>query len=195
MVQKTDRRIRKTKKQLRQGLAKLMENKSINEITVKELVEEVDINRSTFYLHYTDIYDMLQKIEEELMQEIVRIISPPNELQVADTFPYIINLFTMLENNRDICKALLGPHGDMAFINKIEEYIGQNSALYFTPYFPKNMEQDLKYIYSYYITGCIGLVKTWILNDNKETPEHMAQLTFKIVNNSLNALTLEENSF
>ena len=42
MEEKTDRRVRKTKKQLRQGLAKLMEKKSINEITVKELVDEVD---------------------------------------------------------------------------------------------------------------------------------------------------------
>ena len=51
MEKKTDRRVRKTKAQLRAGLAKLMQTKSIKEITVKELVDEVDINRSTFYLH------------------------------------------------------------------------------------------------------------------------------------------------
>lgn len=52
MQKKVDRRVRKTKSQLRKGLARLMQEKSIGEITVKELVEEVDINRSTFYLHY-----------------------------------------------------------------------------------------------------------------------------------------------
>ena len=62
MAEKTDRRIRKTKAQLRRGLAKLLKEKTIKEITVKELVEEVDINRSTFYLHYTDIYDLQHKI-------------------------------------------------------------------------------------------------------------------------------------
>ena len=65
MVGKVDRRVRKTKAQLREGLARLMLQKSIKEITVKELVDEVDINRSTFYLHYTDIYQMLQQIEED----------------------------------------------------------------------------------------------------------------------------------
>ena len=74
MAEKVDRRIRKTKAQLRRGLARLMQEKSINEITVKELVDEVDINRSTFYLHYTDIYQMLQKIEEEVMEEIVQVM-------------------------------------------------------------------------------------------------------------------------
>lgn len=48
MAEKMDRRIRKTKAQLRHGLAKLLKEKTIKEITVKELVEEVDINRSTF---------------------------------------------------------------------------------------------------------------------------------------------------
>ena len=70
MAEKVDRRVRKTKMQLRHGLARLMQKKSIKEITVKELVDEVDITRFTFYLHYTDICQMLEKIEEEAMVDI-----------------------------------------------------------------------------------------------------------------------------
>lgn len=58
MAEKMDRRVRKTKAQLREGLARLMQKKSIKEISVKELVDEVDINRSTFlsalYRHLSD---------------------------------------------------------------------------------------------------------------------------------------------
>ena len=74
MAEKMDRRIRKTKAQLRHGLAKLLKEKTIKEITVKELVEEVDINRSTFYLHYTDIYDLMEQTENDLKSEILEII-------------------------------------------------------------------------------------------------------------------------
>ena len=74
MAEKVDRRIRKTKTQLKNGLAKLMAEKSINEISVKELVELVDINRSTFYLHYSDIYNLLEEIEEEMLSEIKQSI-------------------------------------------------------------------------------------------------------------------------
>lgn len=74
MAGKVDRRVRKTKAQLREGLARLMLQKSIKEITVKELVDEVDINRSTFYLHYTDIYQMLQQIEEDALEEITQVM-------------------------------------------------------------------------------------------------------------------------
>ena len=52
-----------------------MLEKSIKEITVKELVDKVDINRSTFYLHYSDIYQMLQKIEEEALENITCMLT------------------------------------------------------------------------------------------------------------------------
>ena len=89
MAEKVDRRVRKTKAQLRAGLARLMQKKSIKEITVKELVDEVDINRSTFYLHYSDIYQMLESIENELMDEIAQAIEeyPLNLVQYGSSYP------------------------------------------------------------------------------------------------------------
>ena len=51
-----DRRVRKTKKLLLDGLTQLMQTKDVSEISVKELSDLVDINRGTFYLHYRDIF-------------------------------------------------------------------------------------------------------------------------------------------
>lgn len=83
-----DRRIRKTRLLLRQGLSKLMLKKSIKEITVKELTELVDINRGTFYLHYKDIYDMVENIEAEIMEEFRVILDahPTSQLQESPLF-------------------------------------------------------------------------------------------------------------
>lgn len=186
MEPKTDRRIRKTKKQLRQGLANLMSIKSINEITVKELVEEVDINRSTFYLHYTDIYDMLEKIENELMEEIMSIITfnDENLKDKEDSYPYLVKLFTMLNNNRDICKALVGPHGDMSFVAKIEEYISKNTEQYSSKLFQEESQDDMKYIHAYCITGCVGMIKTWITDNPTDSPEHIAEVTSNMLINT-----------
>ena len=110
MAEKVDRRVRKTKAQLRAGLARLMQKKSIKEITVKELVDEVDINRSTFYLHYSDIYQMLESIENELMDEIAQVIEehPLDLVQNGSSYPMIEHIFTILDNIKDICIALLG---------------------------------------------------------------------------------------
>ena len=69
-----DRRVRKTRALLRQGLIGLMREKSVQDITVKELCEACDINRSTFYLHYTDVAQLLHSIEDELLVEFERML-------------------------------------------------------------------------------------------------------------------------
>ena len=134
MAEKTDRRIRKTKAQLRRGLAKLLKEKTIKEITVKELVEEVDINRSTFYLHYTDIYDLLEQTENDLKNEILEIVNNDQRLRMEETMPYITELFVFIANNREIASALLGPHGDVAFMRQIEQIILSHCMKYLKPY-------------------------------------------------------------
>ena len=149
MAEKVDRRVRKTKAQLRAGLARLMQKKSIKEITVKELVEEVDINRSTFYLHYTDIYQ----------------------------------IFTILDHNKDICIALLGKNGDMAFVNRIEKLIADTVLHRLSVRLPKD-NRDIEYAYAFCLNGCVGMIKTWLSSENQESTQHMAELTHKLIDNT-----------
>ena len=59
MAPKQDRRKERTEKEILNGLIALMQEKSMKNISVRELAELIDINRSTFYLHYTDIYDLI----------------------------------------------------------------------------------------------------------------------------------------
>lgn len=185
MEKKTDRRVRKTKAQLRAGLAKLMQQKSIKEITVKELVEEVDINRSTFYLHYTDIYHMLETVENELRDEILKVmeehpVSPLNE----GGFPFIEEIFLILWENRDICSALLGSNGDMSFVRQIENIIADHS-LNVLMAADSEGEEDKHYSYAFCLTGCVGLIKAWLDSDDGESPHQMADLTSRLVTNAL----------
>lgn len=185
MEAKTDRRIRKTRAQLRAGLARLMSTKSIKEITVKELVEEVDINRSTFYLHYTDIYQMLESIEAELMQEIMEAMEalPLDFSQERGTYSFITRMFSILKENEDICCALLGPNGDMAFVSKAETIVAETILKGITDKFPKDI-QNITYAYAFCLNGCIGLIKTWLANPEASSPEAMAQLAYQFVENT-----------
>lgn len=66
---KEDRRIRRTKKLLKQALAQLMDEKDFKDITVKDITERADLNRGTFYLHYTDTYAILRSISLLLTDE------------------------------------------------------------------------------------------------------------------------------
>lgn len=180
--EKMDRRVRKTRAQLRAGLARLMQQKNIKEITVKELVDEIDINRSTFYLHYTDIYQMLQSIEGELMEDILEAIKehPLDPGMKEEGYSFAIQLFRILAANKDICAALMGPNGDMAFVEKIEKLVEDAVLPELFTMFPQNVN-DIKYAYAFCINGCVGMIKCWLTGDSDDTPEHMTYLAHNIV--------------
>ena len=183
MAEKVDRRVRKTKMQLRQGLARLMQKKSIKEITVKELVDEVDINRSTFYLHYTDIYQMLEKIEEEAMVDIREAMEgcPTDCTEREKISPFLARFFSILDSNRDLSLALLGPNGDMDFVERIETLI---ASKFLKPSSLPATDTEIRYAYAFCLSGCIGMIKTWLSRTEHESPEAMAELTYHLIDNT-----------
>ena len=185
MSEKVDRRIRKTKAQLRAGLTKLMREKSIKEITVKELVDEVDINRSTFYLHYADINQLLESLEQELLSEIIGVLQSHSIVSLDETsFYFLQDFFTILSKNIDLCSALLGPNGDIAFVHQIENLISEQYFKIFQASFTTEIT-DIAYFHAFCLTGCVGLIKAWLIQGAKESPEHMAKLAFILVTSAI----------
>ena len=182
MSEKTDRRVRKTRAQLRAGLATVMQKKSIKEITVKELVEEVDINRSTFYLHYADIYQMLESIENELMDEIQKTIQGhfPSHDAGGSSLEFAVELLSILYQNKELCMALMGPNGDMVFVGKIEKLVAETVL----PDLFRQLSTDphnMNYLYAFCLNGCVGLIKAWLSGGQQDSPEHMARLIHRVI--------------
>ena len=195
MEKKVDRRVIKTRRQLKKGLAALMKEKSVNQITVKELVEEVDINRSTFYLHFKDIQDLLREIEENMEAQIKRAIEEhPIVSGNENAFYFIEDMFRVLDEEREISKALIGPNGDMGFIHRIERFIKENSRGTLEKMFPGKKE-DLKYFYAFCLSGCLGLVKVWLNEGEEKSPEEMAQMTFNMIANAKDAFCQTASDF
>jgi AcrR family transcriptional regulator len=183
MAEKVDRRIRKTKSQLKHGLAKLMMKKDISEISVKELVETVDINRSTFYLHYCDIYNLQEEIETELLTELQHILEE-KPIGADNTFSFMEDVFAVLEKNKEICMALMGDYGDANFILKVRKIVEGNAMKQLEKQFADKVG-DLRYTVSFCLSGCMGIVNQWLFENGQETPEHMAKLTFQMVMHAL----------
>ena len=195
MEKKVDRRVIKTRKQLKKGLAALMKEKSVNQITVKELVEEVDINRSTFYLHFKDIQDLLREIEENMEAQIKRAIEEhPIVSGNENAFYFIEDMFRVLDEEREISKALIGPNGDMEFIHRIERIIKENSRGTLEKMF-SGKKEDLKYFYAFFLSGCLGLVKVWLNEGEEKSPEEMAQMTFNMIANAKDAFCQTASDF
>ena len=163
--EKIDRRVRKTQRLLLNGLIELMEQKSINDITVRELADRVDINRSTFYLHYQDIYDMIRHIENDLMTQFNTLLDSydheRNLLTNEEELRHVIfSLFNFLAENRAICRALLSHNGDIKFLNEVSDNVSQRLDTFLRQFInSKYTDYDLELVNKYFINGCIGLIQ------------------------------------
>lgn len=177
-----DRRVRKTKKQLRQGLTELLETKSAKDITVRELSDLVDINRGTFYLHYKDIFDMIEQTEEEMFEDFQNALDQhPSTALNGKPLPMLIDVFRFVAGNADMCRALIGKNGDLAFVNRLKNLVKDRCLNDWMKLFNTEKSQNFEYFYSFIVAGCIGLFQNWLENGLKESPEHMASLAEQMI--------------
>lgn len=175
--QQLDRRVRKTRAQLRSGLAKLMLQKSLKEITVKELTDLVDINRGTFYLHYRDIYDLAEQIEGDIMTEFHVLLDSSSEQELSETpFPLFARIYSYLAENADLCAVFLGKNGDIAFVEKLKNLVRDKCVRTWEKKYESVSPRQFEYFYAFVISGHIGLLQTWLANGLKESPEELAAL-------------------
>ena len=174
-MQKENRRVKMTKALLNESFLKFLEERPISRITVKEICEDADVNRSTYYVYYSDPYDQLHKIEDALIREQAVYIDAilQNGEQNDPGFTNVINnLLHYYRERKDMLQVLLGKHGDIHleydilafFAERILSY-GSNSRR-----LPQKQLQD----YTYAASGSFGLIIYWIMTDCQENPNELA---------------------
>lgn len=179
---KEDRRVRRTKKLLTQALTQLLQEKQINEITVKELTDLADMNRGTFYLYYTDMFDMLEKIEDGMFEALDAIISLHEHDDVSQqTKPILLDLFDFIEENQEMCRVLLSPHGDMNFLHRLNEVVREKCLKAWPEIRKEKGEADFDYHYSFVVFGCAGIIRAWVNRNCSESAEKMAEMAYGMI--------------
>ncbi len=180
---KENRRVRYTKMMIKNSFIELLEVKPISSITIKELCELADINRTTFYSHYNDQYDLLRKIEAELLDNIMEYAKESTFVGEKGT-AMVAKIFQYIKDNARVCKLLLSEKGDFRFQKQIMEFAHEliaNDPAYLSSF----TEGYPEYSYSFVVTGSIGLIQKWLDNDMDKSPEEMANMILKLTNNLL----------
>lgn len=161
-----DRRIRRTKRLLKQGLAELMQKKEFKNITVRDITDHMDLNRGTFYLHYTDTYDLLQKLESDALNDVQAMINQhSSEVETGTLQPVFEPILNYIVENRDICYSLFVNNASSNFIDNVHKLIYRNGSALIHKHFPKVPEEKLEYLFSFITYGLIGLIKQWFDTD------------------------------
>lgn len=184
--QDQDRRVRRTKKRLRDALAALTREKDLGEITVRELTDLADVNRGTFYTHYRDLEDLRRQVGQELFEELsavlagfqaerIRAGSTPAGLQAVLT-----EVFDFVAENRELFVTILG-YGEMEFHTQLRVLIYRMYLREWNGLYDLGDAETTNYYLEFVVSGVIGLIRTWVASGMQEPSVQMAALATQMI--------------
>lgn len=175
------RMARSTKRLLADSLKKLLEKKTLDDITVKEIVELSGVNRQTFYYNFQDIYDLLEWIFDEESHRLIEEFDPEKDWSRGFT-----EVFKYLEDNRRLilnaCQSLNR--------QSVENYLKICFSSFVSPIIRKKAEgthvtdENLEFVTQLYVLGYVGLVFEWVDNGMTEGDELFLDKFIALVNGS-----------
>ncbi len=161
-MEKTDRRVSKTLKALKNALIVLMEQKELRKITVSDITKEANINRGTFYLHYLDIYDMVEKLEDEIINKIKKIVDSGNTLATNYLYlPILVKIIEYFYQDKRFMQALISPNGDPFFLGRVHDIMVEHSVKIYTRTSKKHDLKAINVIMTFIVAGGIGVFTEW----------------------------------
>lgn len=157
-----DRRVKYTKKIIRETLINLLSEKDLKQITVSEICNIADINRATFYRYYLDVYDLLEKIEDDFVQEIKAAASNSKEYSVSS---FSKELLTVFLDNKELVKILFNAKNNVYFLYDILEVAYEKCKEKWQNDYINISEEDIEYATLFIFNGALGVINFWVQND------------------------------
>ena len=176
----TDRRVLRTKKNIRQTFLQLLSEKSLTQLTVKELSEQADINRKTFYMYYSNIEEILSELEDELVQKLVLVFEKELfEREIFDSYSFFENLNLAIQGDIELYRTLnhsdLLPHLILRAKNALID-------VFFRKYnIPADSDSERYILYAEYAaSGILSMYTKWFSNDFHMSLEELTKTAAEI---------------
>lgn len=172
---RTDRRVVRTKRAIRNALIRLLSQKSINEITVKDLADTADINRKTFYNYYSDIHQVIDEMENELVAAFEDALQE-NVFNPDMQNPYAVfsKLTEILSSDIDFYGYLLKSDATSNLIAKIMSALKSKAREAFADQVSLD-DNTLGLIIDYVAAGMIAVYQSWFNSDRKLPIEKISE--------------------
>lgn len=173
---KIDRRVKYSLMVIKESFINLLRQKPISKITIKEICDGADVNRATFYAHFSDQYDLLHHIEQELIDGINQYLSGHdlNHLSEAPV-EMLEKILEYVKENAALFDLLLNMNGDIQFQQEVTKIVGQQHFSSMT-----TDQENSEYMFLFYASGSIGVIQKWLTDGMKKPAKEMAELILKL---------------
>lgn len=190
---KAESRYFNTAKKMNEAFIFLLDEKDYEYITIIDICRKAGVNRSTFYLHYENISDLAQETVETLLKNFLAyypsrstkvvfedIASRDKEKLIFLTPEYLIPFLSFIKNNKKLFSVVLSEgrvfRHDESFNDLFKYILDPICTIFDIP------QEERQYYVHFFIDGIMGIVKEWLKNDCRETPEALGTLIMKCLN-------------
>lgn len=174
---KESRRVKMTKMLLKESLIELMKEKSIHSISIKDVCDGADINRSTFYRHYNTQYELYDDIIQDLMDDMLQIFCNVSTEGYSTTL-FLTRLLEYIEGKRDIFLIVLSDKGN---ISVGETYIRMTAKFLDS----ENVSETTGYIINFISAGMTSFLWTWLNKEERRSAPEVAAIMSSIIRHGL----------
>lgn len=171
-----DARVRYTRKVIEDSFLALLKEKPYARVTVTELCERAQINRATFYKHYLDVPDLLEKIEEELFQQI-RAAFSAKQIEVKS---FLLDMLNYTYRERERFFALGGENGDPNLMTKTYLVCYESAYPLLTQNLPDMNESERQMLYQFLSQGAGGVLAWWVRDGMRLPVEEVAEFILSL---------------
>ena len=154
---KTDARVRYTRRVIKESLLRLLEDRPVNRITVKEVCESAQINRATFYAHFTDCFDVLNQMENDLLADFERSLSFASVVDVVDM---IERIYAMIDQNAEVCRVLIFQNKDSSLTAKMIAMAHDKTIVCWKEQLTRATESDREMLFTCLSNGLLNVILT-----------------------------------
>lgn len=181
-----DRRIKRTKMLLQNALVDLMLEKAVGKISVKELTQKADVNRSTFYLHYLDIYDMLEQMENEFVETIQGFFHDFfTPLPTSMPLTLFVNISEWLEQDKEYYVKLLRGSASGYIFEELKSRIRDEFLTLLYLIFLDEESLDLRTRVNFTVSGTVGVLRMWVMEGGNISLVELSETIDDILNNGM----------
>lgn len=167
-----DRRITKSQDAIKKALIELMSEKSFNNITIQDISDRANVNRGTIYLHYSDKFDLLDRIMEEHINNMGNFCESATEMDFIESTVHCMEYF---ESNYLFFSTMLESEGAPYFRNRFLEFNIEEFKNDVDITKGKNYGQSEDVIVHFVANAYVGVVEWWLKNEMPYPPRVMAE--------------------
>lgn len=187
MAKKEDLRITKTKRSLYNGLLILMKEKVFEEIKVSDICSVALINRSTFYDHFDDKYELLESLITDLKQDLTEKLQENKNYETAKEY-YIEMIKILIEHTKEnisIYSSILKHNNNSIVMDMVYETIYKDVELYISNHTPLNLDIPIEIISKFYVSAVINVCLEYIKSPYKYKKEDIINYLTKLIPNQI----------